>query len=427
MPYNELTKHFNNVRKYLKEFYVYGLKSKSALIDKSSRSYDNERRRIESWLGLYMDYTISNKSKIQNITIDSRENSHNPFFSVFGAKSFTDSTIIIFFCLFDLLEDFEWISLDDIVLLLYTKYFDNMNKEILIDRRTIATKVESYVKEGLILQKKVGKKYLYKKNESTLDLLTLKDCVNFFSEITPLGVIGSFISNNISIYEENKLYTKNNIYKINSNNKNNNVLWFKHHYLLFAIDSEIIEQLLEAIQSNKSIQITTYSQKNKNNKKNLFPIKIYISTQTGRQHLLAYSKEHKKMIFIRIDNIQNVSIGIKDKHSKTYIKIYENIKPYLWGVSIKNYLQIEHLSMIINIEKHEQYILQRLIREKRNGTLEKLSETQYKYSVDTFDTQEMIPWIRTFIGRISDFQCSNPTVYTIFKRDLEKMYKIYEI
>lgn len=51
MAYSELIKNFEKVRAYMREFYVYGFKSRTEYDAKSARSYDDERRRIESWLG----------------------------------------------------------------------------------------------------------------------------------------------------------------------------------------------------------------------------------------------------------------------------------------------------------------------------------------------------------------------------------------
>ena len=51
MAYSELIKNFSRIRDYMREFYVYGFKSRDEFRRKSARSYDNERRRLESWLG----------------------------------------------------------------------------------------------------------------------------------------------------------------------------------------------------------------------------------------------------------------------------------------------------------------------------------------------------------------------------------------
>ena len=44
MAYSELIKSFDRIREYMRQFYVYGFKSRSEYDMKSARSYDNERR-----------------------------------------------------------------------------------------------------------------------------------------------------------------------------------------------------------------------------------------------------------------------------------------------------------------------------------------------------------------------------------------------
>ena len=56
MAYSELIKSFGRIRAYLRSFYVYGFRHRDEFTEKSARSYDNERRRIDSWLGDHMSF-----------------------------------------------------------------------------------------------------------------------------------------------------------------------------------------------------------------------------------------------------------------------------------------------------------------------------------------------------------------------------------
>ena len=78
MAYSELVKNFNRIRDYMREFYVYGFNSRDEFTRKSARSYDNERRRLESWLGDYMRFRRTPEGKNVFISIDSRISGHNP-------------------------------------------------------------------------------------------------------------------------------------------------------------------------------------------------------------------------------------------------------------------------------------------------------------------------------------------------------------
>jgi hypothetical protein len=66
-----------------------------------------------------------------------------------------------------------------------------------------------------------------------------------------------------------------------------------------------------------------------------------------------------------------------------------------------------------------------LEREKRCGTVERLGETSWKYTADVYDAWELMPWLRTFIGRISALTCSNKTVETQFWADLSALTVLY--
>jgi len=51
--FQELVKNFDRVRDYIRQFFIYGFKSRNEFDQKSGRTYDNERRRTESWLSAY--------------------------------------------------------------------------------------------------------------------------------------------------------------------------------------------------------------------------------------------------------------------------------------------------------------------------------------------------------------------------------------
>ena len=103
MAYSELVKNFNRIREYMREFYVYGFKSRDEYTGKSARSYDDERRRLESWLGDYMRFRQTPDGKNVFISIDSRVSRHNPLYKAWKAKSFTDGDITLHFILMDIL------------------------------------------------------------------------------------------------------------------------------------------------------------------------------------------------------------------------------------------------------------------------------------------------------------------------------------
>lgn len=107
MAYSELIKNFNKIRDYMREFYVYGFKSREEYNKKSARAYDDERRRMESWLGNNMHFRQTSEGKSVFLSIDSRLLSHNPLYKAWKTKSFTDGDITLHFILFDILHSPE--------------------------------------------------------------------------------------------------------------------------------------------------------------------------------------------------------------------------------------------------------------------------------------------------------------------------------
>ena len=105
MAYSELIKSFEKIRDYMRDFYVYGFKSREDYTKKSARSYDDERRRIESWLGGYMAFRHTAEGKNVFISVDNRSVTFNPLHNAWKAKSFTDKDIVLHFCVLDILAD----------------------------------------------------------------------------------------------------------------------------------------------------------------------------------------------------------------------------------------------------------------------------------------------------------------------------------
>lgn len=175
MAYNELIKNFEKVRAYMREFYLYGFKSRGEYDARSARSYDDERRRLESWLGDYMRFTQTADGKSVFLSVNSRVTRSNPFYKAWKAKSFTDGDITLHFAVFDILHSPEIKKtlselIDDIDRLLS----GNMS----FDESTLRKKLKEYAEEGIIRIEKNGRKVLYSREADT-DISNLTDAIDF--------------------------------------------------------------------------------------------------------------------------------------------------------------------------------------------------------------------------------------------------------
>ena len=160
MAYSELIKNFSKIRSYMRDFYVYGFKSREEFTQKSSRSYDDERRRVASWLDEYMQFHQDKEGKQVFLSIDSRQIVHNPFYQAWKAKSFTPGDITLHFYLMVILSQQSRLNLSEIMDELdeILQQFPNTR---LFDESTIRKKLKEYVAEGLVLQQKQGRKMYY--------------------------------------------------------------------------------------------------------------------------------------------------------------------------------------------------------------------------------------------------------------------------
>ena len=57
--------------------------------------------------------------------------------------------------------------------------------------------------------------------------------------------------------------------------------------------------------------------------------------------------------------------------------------------------------------------------------MEQVDDETWKFTADVYDASEMMPWLRTFIGRIVKLECSNASITRLFRDDLEKMRRMY--
>lgn len=95
--FQELIKNFDRIRDYMRQFYIYGFKARTEFDGKSARTYDNERRRIESWLADYTRADYTSKGKHVYINVDSKEIPQNPLYTAWKSKSFTDNDLMLHF------------------------------------------------------------------------------------------------------------------------------------------------------------------------------------------------------------------------------------------------------------------------------------------------------------------------------------------
>ena len=87
---------------------------------------------------------------------------------------------------------------------------------------------------------------------------------------------------------------------------------------------------------------------------------------------------------------------------------------------------IQRFSMILAVdEEREPYILQRLQREGRGGTVEPIAPGRWRYTTQVSDTGEMMNWVKTFIGRIVALEGDGQEAIQRFHDDIRRLAEMY--
>ncbi|HAE81151.1 MAG TPA: WYL domain-containing protein [Lachnoclostridium sp.] len=437
MAYTELIKSFSRIRDYMREFFVFGFKSRDEYSLKSARSYDNERRRVESWLGEYMSFGQTETGKRVFLSVDSRDMERNPLFRAFRAKSFTDLDIVLYFYILDILGDGSAYSVPELMESIEERYLRKLESDQVFDVSTLRKKMKEFEELGLVTGEKSGNKMRYRRTESSASQMPagggLREAVEFFSEEAPLGVIGSYMTDLPGMSGSSDGM---------DSDAGLAALSHKHHYILHALDSEVLLALLSAMHGKYGVILTYVSRRGKTSVLRFCPLKIYVSTRQGRWHVYGYNYDRESFDVVRVDSIKKVETGEPESSYDDYLRKFALLQKHLWGVSGNRFRgqvdgmaadggvgrsdHVYHVEMDVSVGDREGFIVDRLMREKRCGRVYQVEESTWRFSADVTDTREMLPWIRTFTGRITRLVSSSGELEERFYEDLGEMRRMYE-
>ena len=267
MAYSELVKRFDLVRDYMRDFLIFGFKTREDFDRKSGRTYDNERRRIESWLGDSLRWEYRAGGKALFLSLDAGTLSRNPLYRAWQSKSFTDNDILLHFFLLDLLADGRprhAEAITDELLEAYDQVFEPL---------TVRRKLKEYAQLGILHTEKQGRRLCYTRASRSLETLfpdqtNLPELLAFFGETAPLAVVGAYLAGRLP--SENLTFR------------------FKHHFIAHTLEDQILLTALQAMRRGERLAITNVSGRNSAETVcTVIPLKILVSVQTGRRYLAA--------------------------------------------------------------------------------------------------------------------------------------------
>ena len=364
--FQELIKNFDRIRDYMRQFFLYGFKVRGEFGQKSGRTYDNERRRIENYLAAYMHSDYTSKGKQVSIRMDSKQILSNPLYAAWKSKSFTDRDLLLHFFLLDLLADGKARTAPELSDEISLRYGETL------DAQLVRLKCREYERLGILQAQKEGRSLAWRLcsplplEQSPSLYGRLLDAVKFCSEAAPFGIIGSTI--------------------LDREYASNDLFCWKHYFMVHTLEDEALLSILSAMREHRFLSFENHSSRSgKTVELSGLPLQIFVSVQTGRRYLCLWFPPKRRFNCIRLDCIFHP-------------------KP---------------------LEVCPDYDAERLRREGRGGTLERVRENVWLYIGSFFDANEMLPWVKSFTGRILDLQCSNQAVLQKVTADLEAMYQMY--
>lgn len=408
--YSELIKNFEKIRDFTRDFFVYGLRGRGDYRFVSARSYDNERRRIESYLSEHIVKRHDSKGKTISISSNTTAKTSNPLFKIWQTKSFTKMDCFLHFVILDILSVNQSLSVNDAAEIISRDYAFDMDGEP-VDTMTIRNKLNEYVRLGILEVNKQGKTLYYSLYQNLLDKLKpdtkegLYTALSFYKNILPGGFIGHSV---------NRTRVSPFIYK---------QIFFSQ-----VLDDEVLVQVLGAIRDKKSAVLNIVNTKSSSGvKSSVVPLMVLSNTRTGRRYVGIYSTRKNKYSTVRVDYIKDVDIGDIQPEYDSIKDKYSILMKNTFSIMNKSAEGLQNVRMLLSIdEATEQYMINRIKREGRHGVLNWVDNNVFEYTINVADTLEMVPWLRTFIGRIINIEGTETGIISQFKKDIETMMSMYE-
>ena len=397
---NKTISSFNIIRKLVRDLYLEGLNNylNTDSFGKSSRAYLNNLTSIRTFLdNRFISSKTSTKKGINPIiSFNTREETENPLFALWKTENSTATNMSFDFAIMDILEEYpEGISRFSLTSDSNSTKHDNLLEYYVnkgIDKKSVRPKLQKLADAGIIEFFDNSKKIRKTDTRKLTQLLSstkVKQAIQFASETCPLGVIGSYILDNLRTYNSEKLNTP---------------IHYKHHYIFNSIDYEIMYILLEAINERSFVEIES----ERFGLRIIVPLKIFISTQTGRTYVVFWNKNEEKLFSENLELILSAKKTNTCPEYDLYVKKFLEIESYMWGVSFKmeNSTKLEHVRFVIEYpsEKERSFIPDRIKKEAITGTVKELDTYHSEFNADLIDSNEIVPWISSFFGRITEIE-----------------------
>jgi PAS domain-containing protein len=351
--------------------------------------------------------------------------SRNPLYEVWRTKKYTPRDALLHFLILDVasmvgangftMSDFAQEADERCKKVLDEAYSPSPICSEIIAPKTIRDKLDEYEALGLLASRHDGREKIYSLSPLTWSDLPegLSSALNFFSEIAPFGEVGDHISEDSGITNES--------------------FRFKHHFIVHTLEDEALFDLLSAIKEQRRVKLHMDREPKCITG---VPLQILVSVQSGRRYIaIMENADDGAFRARRLDYVNAVEVLDASPNYDDILGKFNSVILGVWGVSfginrdINAYdpdKKTEKVEIKLRIdESREKFVLARLRREGRRGIIERVCENVYVFRCEVWDSNEMLPFVMSFIGRIISFKCDNEETITRFQSELNSMMKMY--
>ena len=404
--YQERLRALDTTRYLLKDFLVYGFHMRDDHDHISARTYDNELRRVKSLLGDTLRWDSDQTGKRFFISADASGLSVNPLHRMYRLHTFTDNDILLRFLIPDALYAAgEPLDLPTVLEAVCER------SNLIFDEQTVRRKLNEYIRLGIVVTKKVGRRSLYALSEADIlpdDSEGLDEWLAFFREAEPFGSLADEIMLRERFF--------------------NLFMRFKHHFLMCTLDDDEGMVLLEAMRDQSAVhcRIARQYAHNAVYETTILPVQFRFSEQTGRRYVIAWDDCRKRVRALRMDLIHQAKIvppmpDAQEHRAEAIGRIQK-----LWGVSFRDGNSAETLRMTLRIDPvRDGFVLDRIRREGRGGRLQQIGEDSFLYEIEVLDVGEMMEWVKTFIGRIRKLESGSDEIAARFREEIQRLSEMY--
>ena len=302
-------------------------------------------------------------------------------------------------------------------------YNSDLNEELIKDiKRDIKKECKGWeVKSNKKLYYELSPVILFDFFNGNNDLeQRFSNMISFFSQVLPLGEIGTFINKRTV-------------------NPNNN-FYYKHNYIIKALNDYNLINLLNAIKNGKWIDIECREALNEHQYQRFvcFPIEMRENVSNGTQFLIYYHPAYRSIASIRLDFIDSIRVGDypKEYYFEEDIRRSKKLIKFTWGESfdgffegnVKTDVKPSQVKFVISFDdKKESFIRNRIKKELPDGSYkEKKQNENLIYAeivANVINPNDMLQWIRSYTTRIISVEI----LYNGFVDDIMRNYKTYQV